>query len=141
MCYHPIDIEKLIYVKVFNSLDFVTSRRKKRAGAKFINNVPSILGNILISSIFNTDFTDIGSSLKIVQKKDIQDLESFRNIHRYLGIILASKGLRYEEIPVLDRHRQFGESKYSVMKFVKVLSEITYLKRYIQKSRDTICVE
>ena len=129
----PHDIEKLLLLKQFKKLDFVCSKRKKRAEEKFRRHIPSIMGNFLISLIFNTEFTDIGSSLKILHKKDIIHLQPFRNIHRYLSIILAKQKLTYEEFPVNDRYRKHGASKYSFFKFFRVLFEIIELRAYIKE--------
>lgn len=128
----PRDIEAMLVLKDLKNPDFICSRRKKRAEDPFKRHFPSILGNFLLSVIFNTDFTDVGSSLKLIPRSEIQDLNSLKNIHRYLNIILFYKGLSYEELAVSDRKRKYGVSHYGYSKFLRVLFEILELKIYLK---------
>ena len=129
----PNDIETMLWVKQKRNLDFVCSKRKKRAGDPYRRHIPSVLGNFLISILFNSDFSDIGSSLKVLEKSAVENLKPFKNIHRYLNVILERKGLSYVEIPVTDRKRLYGKSNYNFTKFFEVLIELIYLKIYIRK--------
>lgn len=122
------DILKFIEEKSKGKFDFVCGHRLQRSDDVLLKILPSIIGNKFISFLFKTDFEDIGCSLKVVQKKDCIDLVPFKNIHRYINILLALKGHQYKEVEVDHRHREFGKTKYSFLKFIVVIFEVLWLK-------------
>jgi glycosyltransferase involved in cell wall biosynthesis len=130
--FYPGDILKLAKIKNDENLDFICGKRTQRSDDVFLKILPSIMGNKFISFLFKSDFEDLGCSLKIVHKKHILHLNPFKNIHRYLNLLLLEQGLRYKEIPVDHRHRTSGKTKYTMFKFWGVIFEVLWL-RFVYK--------
>ena len=126
--FFPADIKKLMELMEIKKLDFICGKRTQRSDDVFLKILPSILGNKFISLIFGTHFEDIGCSLKIFQKKHVLKLKPFKNIHRYLNLLLLEQGLSYEEIAVYHRQRVFGKTKYTMFKFWGVIIEVIWLR-------------
>ena len=129
----PKDMLKVINYFEVSDVDFICTKRKKRTDEPFKGHLLSALGNFIISLFFNTDFSDICSPIKLIAKADISDLKPFKNIHRYINIILYKKNLRFEEVTISFRSRKHGRSHYSLLKFIRVLWEILYLNRYMKQ--------
>ncbi len=128
---NPKDIIKLYKHWISNELDFVCSRRFARKDDYVLKHMPSKLGNMLVKIIFNTDFEDIGSSLKLLKKSHLIQMPKFKNSHRYFSIFLHYMDLRYEELPVEHRPRRYGSSNYHSLKFLAVLLELFKVRKRI----------
>src|SRR5262245_3169976 len=55
---------------------------------------------------------DTGCTLKAFRREAVQDLHLYRGMHRVLPARLRMEGRRVTEVPVSDRARQAGGSKY-----------------------------
>lgn len=130
----PLEIIKMVKLKTEKNYDFICSHRNIRQDGFITKHLPSILGNKLISLLFGTNFKDIGSSLKVLNKRDFINVTPFRNIHRYISIILHIHGRKSAEVVISHRKRTRGVSSYSSMKFIGVLIELVQLKLYLRKS-------
>jgi glycosyltransferase involved in cell wall biosynthesis len=126
--FSPENIVTCYYEFLNDNLGLICGRRAVRNDDKLTKTIPSIAGNKLISILFNTDLSDVGCSLKIFHKKDIEKIIPFKNYHRYISILLIFLGVKYKEVSVEHRERKFGESKYTTMKFIGVLFEVLWMK-------------
>jgi len=133
---NPKDIKKLYQYMNKYKLDFICSKRKTRQDRIITKHIPSIMGNTLIRVLFGIDFTDIGSSLKIVRKENVIKITPFKNVHRYIAILLHFQNLQYSELEIEHRERKEGESKYGFIKFMRVLFEILILLRETKKIKN-----
>lgn len=131
--FDPSDIVRLYsYMKV-DHVEFICGWRENRRDSFVFNNLPSKLGNMLISATFNTDLKDIGCALKIVRREYVLKLKPFKNYHRYLSIFFVKMGLSFMEVSVNHRPRRFGVTKYSWTKFIGVIQEVLWIKyRYLK---------
>lgn len=129
----PKEVIRLVKIYERSEVDFLCTKRGRRADDYITKDLPSHVGNLIFSLVFGTKFTDIGSSLKIIKKEHILDLSGFRNIHRYLSIILHYRRCTFKEIVILDRKRKYGKSNYALSKFLGAIFEIIYLKKYLRQ--------
>ncbi len=122
-----------------NNLDFVCSRRSTREdNDRIFRHLPSIIGNALIRTLLGGVFTDVGSSLKIIPKENALFIKPFRHYHRYISIYLYHQKLTCAELEIIHRPRSYGQSNYSIFKFVKVLPELVTVYRGIKDMKSSI---
>lgn len=126
--FSPDNIVTCYYELINQDLGLICGRRAVRNDDKLTKAIPSIAGNKLISFLFDTNLSDVGCSLKIFYKKDIDKIKPFKNYHRYISILLIFLGVKFKEVSVEHRERQFGESKYTTLKFFGVLMEVFWMK-------------
>ena len=127
--YDVYDIPKIFNLFTSPDIDFVCTRRSDRKDDHLTKNLPSKAGNFLISILFKTSFSDIGSSLKIAPKKNLVKIPYTRNFHRYINIFLYHQNLSFAELPVQHRKRVYGKSNYSAFKFIQVILELRTIKK------------
>lgn len=108
----PSDIPSLIQ-KLNEGYDLVNGWRKKRADtlSKKISSVLFNKGSAFVSGVKLRDFN---CGIKVLTKEVANDLYIYGELHRFIPILAAKKKYRVTEIPVNNRHRKFGKSKYGV---------------------------
>ncbi len=126
--FSPANIVSCYFEFLNENLGLICGRRAVRNDDKLTKTIPSIAGNKLVSLLFNTDLSDVGCSLKIFKKSDIDKIRPFKNYHRYISILLIFLGVTYKEVSVEHRERRYGESKYTAMKFIGVLFEVFWMR-------------
>ncbi len=129
--YDASEIPKIVQLFKSPEIDFVCTRRSERKDDNLTKNLPSKAGNFLISILFKTSFSDIGSSLKIAYKKNLVKIPFIDNFHRYINIFLYHQNLNYVELPVQHKQRVYGKSNYSAFKFIQVILELRKVKKYL----------
>lgn len=106
----PRDIPKLLSV-IENGFDMVCGWRQKRADSTskrlsswFFNNGTTWLTGIKLH--------DMNCGLKVMRKSVIQDINLHGELHRFIPVLAAKRKFRVTEVPVHNRQRRFGQSKY-----------------------------
>jgi len=128
---HPGDIPLLI-AKLREGYEMVCGWRKKRKDHYISYTLPSRVGNVLIRMLFKQQIHDLGCGLKVCRAYTVKNLRYFRNIHRYLPIVLGYSGAKIGEVVVRHYPRIHGQSKYSFLKAFRVIRELLYL-RFVYK--------
>ncbi|MBY0399584.1 hypothetical protein K2X89_04770, partial [Myxococcota bacterium] len=64
---------------------------------------------------------DIGCSLRVMRRAQLDRIKLFRGGHRFLPVLLAQEGARIAERPVHHRPRRHGRSKYGVSMRLRVV--------------------
>lgn len=111
----PKDIPALVSTLKDKQLDVVAGWRKNRHDSKSIVLISSI-GRILRFILFGDRIHDSGCSLRAYKREAVSDLVLEGKMHRYIMLILRSKGFKIGEIVVNHRPRVFGVSKYNASK-------------------------
>ena len=122
----PADIPKLIE-KMDEGYDIVSGWRVNRQD-KFIRVLPSMIANRLISWISGVYIHDYGCTLKAYRKDLVHDFKLYGEMHRFIPIYGYWQGAKIAEIPVNHRSRQFGKSKYGMIRIFKVLLDLLTIK-------------
>ena len=131
----PADIPRLLQ-KIQEGHTCVSGWRKDRKDAMWSRTIPSIVANRLISWMTGVSLHDFGCSLKAYRSDIIKNVSLYGEMHRFIPAYAAWRGARVTEITVNHRARQFGASKYGLMRVIKVsldLIVVKFLVRYFDR--------
>jgi glycosyltransferase involved in cell wall biosynthesis len=110
----PADIPRLLNVIENGEYDVVTGWRVNRR-EPLLRRFLSWTANLLISRGSQVTVHDRGCSLKVFRNDLAKSLRLYGQMHRFLPEIASSVGARVAEVPVNDRARKFGRSKYGAI--------------------------
>jgi glycosyltransferase involved in cell wall biosynthesis len=122
----PHDIPRLLQELQEKDLDVVAGwrvRRQDRKGIKFITVSARALRKLFIGD----DIHDSGCALRVYRRAAIESLDLQGEMHRYILALLRWKGFRIGELPVNDRPRNGGVSKYGYGKAVRGFIDLVYV--------------
>lgn len=126
----PADLKKFIQ-KIKSGADLVNGIREKRKDTLLIK-VYSHLANIVLKKLFHSPFTDINCGFKMFKKETLYDFPLYGNNFRFFPLSVYYRGFEVAEVPVNNRKRINGVSKFGPMKlFTGVLDMITAYFVYI----------
>ena len=113
----PYEIKKMIdywyqVTKNWKSFVLICGNRKKRKDT-FLKRFSSKVANIVRKFILNDDCDDTACALKVFHKKDYLKLGYFKNMHRFLPAMFKYYGGKVINIPIIDRTRKKGASKFN----------------------------
>ena len=78
-----------------------------------IKKISSIIANKVRRFILKDDCNDTACALKVFSKNDYLKLDYFLNMHRFLPALFKMNSGEIYNVPVADRKRERGVSKYS----------------------------
>lgn len=119
----PRDIPKMVKL-IEEGHDYVTGWREKRKDGFVLRKFPSWIANFIIRKVTKTKLKDLGCSLKVYRKSVIDHLHLYGEMHRFLGVLIESMGVKVAQIPVNHRPRVAGESKYGINRTFKVVLDL-----------------
>jgi dolichol-phosphate mannosyltransferase len=119
----PSDIERLL-AKLAEGYDVVSGWRQRRDGSRWSRRWPSQLANALISRMSGVRLHDYGCTLKAYRRWTIEKTRLYGEMHRYIPIYANWEGARITELPVNDRPRLHGKSKYGLSRIPRVLLDL-----------------
>ncbi len=135
----PADIPRLLQVMEEGSHDIVSGWRQQRKEPFLSRRLPSMLANRLIGKATGVQLHDYGCSLKVYHREVAKHVQLYGELHRFIPALASEMGVRVAEVPVNDRPRQYGKSKYNLTRTVRVLLDLftvifllTYLGRPMQ---------
>lgn len=123
----PADFGLLIK-KMEEGYDIASGWRVKRKDKLFSRRIPSATANWLISAITRVKLHDYGCTLKAFRKEILKSINLYGEMHRFIPAIASQMGVSIAEVKVNHRPRRFGKSKYSVLRFVKVMLDLLTVK-------------
>jgi glycosyltransferase involved in cell wall biosynthesis len=107
----PHDIPHLFQTMQSGDYDFVTGWRVNRK-EPFLRRIFSQIANYLISRSTHLVLHDRGCSLKLFKREVVKNIRLYGQLHRFLPELASAVGVKLAEIPVNDRPRISGASKY-----------------------------
>ncbi len=119
----PRDIPKMLE-KMNEGFDYVTGWREKRKDGFILRKFPSKIANFIIRKVTKTKFKDLGCSLKVYRRSVVDHLHLYGEMHRFIGVLIESMGVKVAQIPVNHRPRVAGVSKYGINRTFKVILEL-----------------
>lgn len=119
----PRDIPKLLS-KMEEGYDIVSGWRMNRKEPFFSRRLPSMTANRMISGVTGVKLHDYGCSLKAYRSEVVKNVQLYGELHRFLPAVASWMGVTVAEVPVNDRARQFGRSKYGISRTFKVLLDL-----------------
>lgn len=120
----PADIPKILHVMEDGNYDIVSGWRKDRQEPFFSRRLPSMLANRLISRTTGVSLHDYGCSLKAYRGDVIKNVQLYGELHRFIPALASHVGVTVAEVPVNDRRRQFGKSKYGIGRTFRVILDL-----------------
>jgi glycosyltransferase involved in cell wall biosynthesis len=127
----PHEIPRM-YARMLEGYDLVSGWRKKRQD-NLIRRIPSIIANRLISVATGVYLHDYGCTLKMYRREVLDHVRLYGEMHRFIPVLAHGAGAKIDEMVVNHRARQFGKSKYTLWRTVKVvldLMTVTFLTKY-----------
>lgn len=110
----PADIPTLL--SHLDRWDCVTGWRVDRAaGDDWLRRVSSRIANRVRNALSDESIRDSGCTFRAFRRDCLRGLVLYRGFHRFIPTLLRMRGYRVLEVPVRNRPRRFGRSKYGVM--------------------------
>jgi dolichol-phosphate mannosyltransferase len=122
----PHDIPHLLE-KIDEGYDVVSGWRRERSN-RGLRAWLSRIGSWVLAGLTGVGVSDFGCALNAFRREVIQDVKLDGEMHRLLPVYAAAVGARITELPVSDRPRTYGKSKYSAWKRSRVLLDLVTLK-------------
>lgn len=107
----PNDIPKLLKSMQDGDYDFVTGWRINRKES-LLRRLISKSANFVISRSTKVVIHDRGCSLKLFKREIVKNIRLYGQLHRFLPELASAIGVKIAEVPVNDRTRLSGKSKY-----------------------------
>ena len=115
----PHDIPAL--VQRLEQWDAVTGWRVSRGdGDALVRRISSRVANRVRNWLSDESIQDSGCTFRAFRRECLRGLVLFRGFHRFIPTLLRMRGYRVVEMPVRNRPRRFGQSKYGVLNRVFV---------------------
>ncbi len=89
----------------------------------------------IIRQLSGVQLRYFGATYKAYRRYLVQHVEMLGDAHRFLGALVARKGLRYCEFPIEIHERQFGQSNYKISKLFYVILDLFILRFFIVHGR------
>jgi glycosyltransferase involved in cell wall biosynthesis len=129
----PADIPALLAEMERGDYDLVGGWRQNRREPFLTRRVPSMVANALIGRTSRIPLHDRGCSLRAYRSDLIKGIHLYGEMHRFIPELAGQVGARMSEVPVNDRARRFGRSKYGLSRVPRVLLDlvtVTFLGTY-----------
>ena len=119
----PADIPRLLD-KMAEGYDIVSGWRQDRKEPLLTRRIPSSVANWIIGKRTGIYLHDTGCSLKAYAWDVIKTVRLYGDMHRFIPAFASYMGVRVAEVPVKDRARKFGKSKYGFSRTFRVLLDL-----------------
>ncbi len=119
----PADISLLLN-KMAEGYDIVSGWRQDRKEPLFTRKIPSRVANAIITSNTGISLHDSGCSLKAYHYEVIKNVKLYGDMHRFVPAFASWMGVKVAEVPVKDRARKFGKSKYGFSRTFRVFLDL-----------------
>jgi len=118
----------LLIDKMEEGYDLVSGWRKKRKDKFLTRRIPSMMANWIISVITRVKLHDYGCTLKAFRREVVKNINLYGEMHRFIPAIASNIGITIAEVEVNHRPRRHGKSKYTLMRFTKVVLDLLTVK-------------
>ena len=127
----PHDIPTLL--SHLDRWDAVTGWRVNRGeGDSLVRRISSRVANRTRNLISDESIQDSGCTFRAFRRECLRGLVLYRGFHRFIPTLLKMRGYRVIEVPVRNRPRRFGQSKYGVLNRLFVASADLLVVRWMK---------
>jgi glycosyltransferase involved in cell wall biosynthesis len=113
--------------------DAVTGWRTDRGqGDSLVRRVSSRVANRVRNAISDESIQDSGCTFRAFRRECLRGLVLYRGFHRFIPTLLKMRGYRVIEVPVRNRPRRYGQSKYGVLNRVFVATADLLVVRWMK---------
>jgi len=114
--------------------DLVGGAKEKRPDG-WLKSKLSEIAHGTISNVAGVKMSYFGATFKVYRSYLLNNVNMLGDTHRFLGAIVARKGVKYIEIPITIRERKFGQSSYKLNKMFRVILDLFFLKFFLSYMR------
>jgi hypothetical protein len=104
--------------------DIVSGWRVDRKEPFLSRRLPSMTANRMISGATGVVLHDYGCSLKAYRREVVQNVHLYGELHRFIPALASWMGVTVAEVPVNDRARKYGSSKYGFSRTFRVMLDL-----------------
>jgi dolichol-phosphate mannosyltransferase len=127
----PHDIAALL--AQLDRWDAVSGWRIDRgAGESLVRRISSRVANRTRNWISDESIQDSGCTFRAFRRECLRGLVLYRGFHRFIPTLLKMRGYRVIEVPVRNRPRRFGRSKYGVLNRIFVATADLLVVRWMK---------
>jgi dolichol-phosphate mannosyltransferase len=127
----PNDIPALL--AQLDRWDAVSGWRIDRgAGDSLVRRISSRVANRARNWVSDESIQDSGCTFRAFRRECLRGLVLYRGFHRFIPTLLTMRGYRVIEMPVRNRPRRFGRSKYGVLNRVFVATTDLLVVRWMK---------
>ncbi len=119
----PRDIARIL-AKFDEGYDIVSGWRQNRKEPLLLRRLPSAMANRIISRSTGIRLHDYGCTLKAYHFDVVKGVQLYGELHRFIPALASQMGVRVAEVPVADRARRWGNSKYGFGRTFKVILDL-----------------
>jgi len=113
--------------------DAVTGWRVDRGeGDSIVRRASSRIANRVRNALSEETIQDSGCTFRAFRRECLRGLVLYRGFHRFIPTLLKMRGYRVLEVPVKNRPRRFGHSKYGVLNRVFVATADLLVVRWMK---------
>jgi glycosyltransferase involved in cell wall biosynthesis len=112
----PNELPKL-FAELDKGFDLVSGWKQLRHDP-LSRTLPSRVFNSITCWCTGLKLNDMNSGFKLYRKKLVESLPLYGHRHRYIPVLAADLGFKVSEVAVNHRKREFGASKYGMMRFL-----------------------
>ncbi|MBN1934025.1 MAG: glycosyltransferase family 2 protein [Anaerolineae bacterium] len=120
----PADIPALLAELEQGDFDLVGGWRQERKEPFLTRRLPSMIANLMIRRTSKIALHDRGCSLRAYKYDLVKQMQLYGEMHRFIPELASQIGARMSEVPVNDRKRRFGRSKYNISRTLRVLLDL-----------------
>ncbi len=122
----PADIPRFLD-KLEEGYDMVGGAKASRPENWFKSNL-SRFAHWMICRISGVKMSYFGGTFRVYRRYLLDNINLLGDTHRFLGAIIARKGIKHTEIPIKIRERKAGKSSYNLKKVYLVIVDLIFLK-------------
>ena len=119
----PADIPKLLD-KIDEGYDIASGWRVNRKEPFITRRIPSSIANRILAARTGVRLHDSGCSLKAYRSEVVKHVRLYGEMHRFIPALASGMGVTVAEVPVNDRVRKYGKSKYGIMRTFRVILDL-----------------
>ncbi len=109
----PEEIQRLWLLR--DEFDYLSGVREKRQDS-LIKRLASRIARFSRRVVLGDTTQDSGCALRLFRRKILVEVFLPNNFHRFFTFLVRSKGFSVKEVPITHCRREFGKSKYGVLK-------------------------
>jgi len=111
----PADVPRLVAPVRSGATDCACGWRISRsAGDGAFRRLQSRVANAIRNALSGEDIRDSGCTFRAFRRECVERVKLYRGMHRFLPTLIRLEGFRVTEIPVGNRPRMHGRSKYGM---------------------------
>lgn len=131
----PSDIPRLLG-KIGLGYDLVVGWKKKKYRWYNLKIIPSRIFNILTRILTGIKLHDIDCPFKAFNRKVVDELNIYGELHRYIPVLAHQKGFKIGEVEIKNLPRVSGKSKFGhgrVIKGFLDLITVIFITRFVKR--------